>query len=65
MKTLNKHALPIAIIINVIAIGIMTGCESKEGYKSDRRNLEGCVPTAMYVWEMNPRMVRQVYVCGE
>ena len=67
VERITKHALPIAVIINVLALGIMiglSGCEPTEGMKSDRTDLKGCVPTGLYVYESNPRGVHQVYQCG-
>lgn len=64
---MGDNVLTTAIICVVITIGmmIMTGCELKEGYKSDRTDLEGCTPTDLYVYERNPQGVRQIYDCGE
>ncbi len=47
MVNMNEKALPIAVIIVAIAMGmmIMVGCEPTEGYESDRRRLKGCEPT--------------------
>jgi len=62
---LTDNALLIAVICVVIAMGmmVMTGCEIKEGMKSDRTSLEGCEPTNLYVYESNPRGVHQIYEC--
>ena len=62
-----KRSLIIGVVIVIIYViaGALSGCEALEGFKSDRRNLEGCEPTNMYVWESNPRGVRQIYECGE
>jgi len=62
-----KRSLIIGVVIVVIYViaGALSGCEIKEGMKSDRRNLEGCEPTTMYVYESNPLGVRQIYSCGE
>ncbi|KKM71043.1 hypothetical protein LCGC14_1434720 [marine sediment metagenome] len=61
----ESKALIAAIICVVIAIGmmLMVGCEPIEGFKSDRRNLDGCEPTGLYVLERNPQGVRQIYNC--
>ncbi len=65
MVNMNEKALPIAVIIVAIAMGmmIMVGCEPTEGYESDRRRLKGCEPTNLYVYERNPYGVRQIYEC--